>query len=228
VDQQLGTNQVYYGLVQKLFAKRPSPNGRSVPFELLSWRLGQTYYVKINEGQNEFDPNYSTGAYGPGGVPDHNSPVQSRLRINPSTSFSATFDAEYDVNFNQIRNLSVGGVLSGSLGSLVANWNTAKRTAEDPADRTTIRDFVRGALTLQPVRQLTLAGSINYDFVEKQMLQSTARLRWGVQCCGFNVELIQYHLNIRDERIVRFSVDLANVGSMGNFMQDDNAPGRDR
>ncbi len=228
VDQQLGTSQIYYGLAQKVFAKRPGPNGKSIPFEMFSWRLGQTYYVKINESQNEFDPNYSTGVYGPGGTPDHNSPIRSSMSLSPVPSFSADFDVEYDVNFKQVRNLTVGGRLGGSRANVSGTWNTATRVSENKADRTTIRDFVRGALSLQPLRQLTLEGTANYDFVNKEMLQSTARLRWGVQCCGFNLELIQYHLNTRNERIVRFSLDLANVGSMGNFTQDDNVRGPGR
>jgi LPS-assembly protein len=228
VDQQLGTSQIYYGLAQKVFAKRPGPNGKSIPFELFSWRLGQTYYVTINEGQNEFDSNYSTGVYGPGGLPDHNSPIQSRMSLSPAAGLSADFDVEYDVNFKQVRNLSIGGRVGGSRASVSGTWNTATRVSEDPADRTTIRDFVRGALNLQPLRQLTLEGTANYDFVNKEMLQSTARLRWGVQCCGFNLEMIQYHLNTRNERIVRFSLDLANVGSMGSFGQDDNVRGPGR
>jgi LPS-assembly protein len=228
VDQQLGTNQVYYGLVQRLLAKRPGPSGRSTPFEFFNWRLGQTYYVKINEGQNEFDPNYSTSSFGPGGLPDHNSPISSRMRLQPLPGISGSFDTEYDVNFKQIRNLSVGGQVGGERASLVGSWNTAYSVSENPAERTRIRNFVRGALTLQVLRQLSLDGGVNYDYVQRQMLQSSARLRWGVQCCGFSAEMIQYHLNARDERIFRFSVDLANVGSMGNFMQDDNAPGAGR
>ena len=40
----------------------------------------QTYYVQIADGQNNFDPNYSSSAFGPGFKPEHLSPLMSRLR----------------------------------------------------------------------------------------------------------------------------------------------------
>ena len=220
-DQFLGTQQVYYSLVQRLLAKRSDPNGKVVPFEFLQWRLGQTYYVKIAESQNEFDPNYSSGVFGPGGVPDHNSPVSSRLRVRPTRVIAGNFDVEYDVNFKQLRNLSIGSTVGGERGSLVASWNKASKVAERAEDRTTIRDFLRGALTFEILpRRLTLGGTANYDFVAKKLLQSMARLRWEVQCCGFEAEFIQFNYNGRVEQQWRFNVELANMGSVGNFLGD--------
>jgi hypothetical protein len=221
IDQYLGTNQVDYGLVQRLYARRPGAGGKLTPWEFLTWTLYQTYYVQIAEGQNNFDPNYSSNVFGPGGVPDHNSPIRSRVRVRPAGGIQGTFDAEYDVNFNQIRNLSLGGGVNGERGTFAANWNRARRVAEDPAERTTIRNFVRGAGSFQILpRRLIADASANYDLVNSILLQSTARLRWEVQCCGFSVEVIQFNYNGRDERQLRFSLELANIGSMGNFMGD--------
>ena len=90
-DYLLGTNQVTYSLVQRLLAKRPSPSGKLVPYEFFNWRVYQTYYVKIANNQNSFDPNYSSSAFGPRASPDHNSPARlahSRCgprRPSPST-----------------------------------------------------------------------------------------------------------------------------------------------
>jgi lipopolysaccharide assembly outer membrane protein LptD (OstA) len=220
-DQFLGTHQVYYSLVQRLLAKRPDANGRSVPFEFFSWRLGQTYYVKIADKQNEFDPNYSTSFFGPGGIPDHNSPVSSRMRLRPTRTTAGNFDVEYDVNFKQLRNMSVGSTLGGERGNLTVSWNKALKVAELPEDRTTIRNFVRGLLAFEILpKRLTLEGSVNYDYVQRRMLQSLQRLRWDVQCCGFQLETIQFNYNGRDERQWRFNVELANMGSIGNFLGD--------
>jgi lipopolysaccharide assembly outer membrane protein LptD (OstA) len=93
--------------------------------------------------------------------------------------------------------------------------------AELAADRTTIRDFVRGVATFEILpRRLTLNGSANYDFVAKKLLQSTARLKWEVQCCGFELEMIQFNYNGRVEQQWRFNIELANMGSIGNFLGD--------
>ena len=61
--------------------------------------------------------------------------------------------------------------------------------------------------------------------MRKTLLQSDARLIWQTQCCGFSAEMIRYNYNQRQDRQFRFSIELANVGSMGNFMGD-NAPGQ--
>ena len=56
-------------------------------------------------------------------------------------------------------------------------------------------------------------------------LVKRARIRFEAQCCGFMAEMIQYNYNQRDERQFRFSIELAHVGSIGNFMDED-VPGR--
>ena len=68
----------------------------------------QTYYVQIADGQNNFDPNYSSSAFGPGFKPEHLSPLMSRrARCGPRPSFCADYHLEYDVNFQQFRRSSV-------------------------------------------------------------------------------------------------------------------------
>jgi hypothetical protein len=63
-----------------------------------------------------------------------------------------------------------------------------------------------------------LDGSADYDFVNKYFWHMNARLRYDVQCCGFTVEYIRYNYNGRDEKQWRFNLNLANIGSMGNFL----------
>jgi LPS-assembly protein len=219
-DYTLGSNEVRYALVQRLLAKRPS--GRSdklEAWELLSWRVGQTYYVQIADGQNEFDPNYSSSAFGPGGVPRHLSPLQSRLRFRPTAAFSSNFDMEYDVNFKQLRTLSLSATLNQARAALQVGWSRAVRLAENAADRIPTRNTLRGSgkLFVLPGR-LRLEGSADYDVIDKNLVQATARVRYDVQCCGFIGEMIQSDYNIKQDKQFRFSIELANIGSIGNFM----------
>jgi LPS-assembly protein len=224
-DWLVGTNQIEYAIVQRLLAKRPGPGGRSIPHEFLSLRVSQTYYVQISDGQNNLDPNYSSSAFGPGFTPAHLSPILSRLRLRPVPGLSSDFSLEYDVNFKQVRTMFLSSGVHGPRGSLQAGWSRVLQLAEDPALRTVTANTVRGAGTLQLARnRVTLNGSGNYDFVRKVMLQSSARLRWETQCCGFTAEVIRYQYNRRQDRLFRFSIELANVGSVGNFL-DENAPG---
>ena len=38
-----GTNEVRYGLINQIYAKRRGRSGKLEPYELFTWRLGQTY-----------------------------------------------------------------------------------------------------------------------------------------------------------------------------------------
>lgn len=221
-DSFLGTNQIEYALVQRLLSKRAGPGGRTIPYEFLSWRVSQTYYVDIADGQNEFDPNYSSSAFGPGGVPDHNSPILSRLRFRPAPRASANFDLEYDINFRQVRTLGLSAQFGSQRASFNASWSRALKLAEDPAERVPTRNTLRGSGSLRVFGDhLTLNGSADYDAVKKKLIQSRIQGRWDVQCCGFVVELIRYNFNLRQERQFRFAIELANVGSIGNFLGAD-------
>ncbi len=220
-DQFLGTNQIEYALVQRLLSKRNAPGGRSIPYEFLTWRVSQTYYVNIAEGQNEFDPNYSSSAFGPGGRPDHNSPVLSRLRFRPTPQAWANFDLEYDINFKQLRTMGVSANIGGERASFQASWSRALRLAEQAADRTPLRNTLRGSASLKLFDHLTLVGSADYDALRKTLIQSRGQARFDVQCCGFMVEVIRYDFNQRQENLFRWAIELANVGSIGNFLGAD-------
>jgi LPS-assembly protein len=221
-DYYLGTNQIAYSLVQRFYAKRRGPTGKAVPYEFFSWRLMQTYYVQIAEGQNNFDPNYSSSAFGPGFKPEHLSPLMSRMRLRPTPAFAFDFNVEYDVNFNQLRRTSTAANIQTPRVQLRAGWTRSVRLAEDPAERTVGSHTLRGsgAFEILP-RRLTLEGSADYDLVNDLLWQMRGQIRYSVQCCGFTVEHIRYNWNGRDEVQWRFNVELANIGAMGNFQGAD-------
>ena len=218
-DYNLGTNQVNYALVQRLLAKRPGRGDKLEAWELLNWRVGQTYYVQIGNGQNEFDPNYSSAAFGPGGVPAHLSPLQSRLRFRPTQAFSSNFDLEYDVNFKQMRSLGLSATLSQPRLNLQVGWSRATRLAEVAANRIPTRNTLRGSgkFFVLPGR-LRLESSADYDVLGKNLVQFTGRVRYDVQCCGFIGEVIQSDYNIKKDKQFRFAIELANIGSIANMM----------
>jgi lipopolysaccharide assembly outer membrane protein LptD (OstA) len=216
-DVILGTNQLSYALVQRFYAKRAGRSGKLEAYEFFNWRVGQTYYVDIADGQNEFDPNYSSAAFDASGKPSHLSPIQSRMRFRPTTAFSTNFDIEYDVNFHSVKSLGLSTNYNGSRFVTQAGWSRGKRLA--PGQTLVNRNLLRGSAAFFVLpRRLTLQGSAAYDLTQKQMLQSTARLRYDVQCCGFIIETLQSQF--REDRQYRFSIELANIGSIGSFMGD--------
>jgi LPS-assembly protein len=217
-DYFLGTNQIAYSLVQRFYAKRLGPTGRPQPYEFFNWRLTQTYYVQIADGQSNFDPNYSSSVYGPGLKPEHLSPLMSKMRLKPSSEFSVDFNVEYDVNFKQIRRESFIGNFNAPRVSLNGGWSRALRLAENPAERVVRAHTLRGSGSFEVLpKKLFLEGSADYDLFNHILWQTRGQLRYAVQCCGFTVEYVQYDWNGRSERQWRFNLELANVGSIGNF-----------
>jgi len=218
-DYFLGTNQIAYSLVQRFFAKRRGPSGKPQAYEFLTWRLMQTYYVQIADGQSNFDPNYSSSAFGPGFKPEHLSPLMSRLRLRPTPGFSVDYQVEYDVNFQQFRRSSVYATLAAPRASLSAGWSRSVRLSENVDERTVGAHTLRGNAALELVpKRLFLDGSADYDVKNDILYQARAQLRYAVQCCGFTVEYIRFNYNGRDEKQWRFNLNLANIGAMGNFL----------
>jgi LPS-assembly protein len=219
-DYFLGTNQIAYSLVQRFYAKRlgPAGKGKPQPYEFFNWRLTQTYYVQIADGQSNFDPNYSSSVFGPGLKPEHLSPLMSRMRLKPSSQFSVDFNLEYDVNFKQVRRQSFIGTLNTPRVSLNGGWSRAVSLAEDPSQRLVRAHTLRGSASLEVFpRRLFLEGSADYDLFNHILWQTRGQVRYAVQCCGFAVEYVQYDWNGRNEKQWRFNLELANVGSIGNF-----------
>jgi len=226
-DQLLGTNQIDYSLVNVLYAKRPTgSSGKTAAYQFLTWRLTQSYYVQIADNQQEYDPNYSTAYYAPGGEPTHVSPLQSRFRLRPTRDLSSNFDVEYDVNFRQMRSMSIYGNFNTSRVNFNGGWYLAKDVRRRVERRATLRDSLRGQLSLKLPLRFSLDGMADYDRVRKQLLMSQVRFAMQAQCCGFSVEVIHFQYNTRQERQFRFSIELANIGSIGNFMGQDSVASR--
>jgi LPS-assembly protein len=225
-DYYLGTNQIAYALVQKFYSKRRGPGGRKVPYEFLSWRIQQTYYVQIADGQSNFDPNYSSSAFGPGLRPEHLSPLLSRLRFRPTRNFSLNFQVEYDVNFDQIRRTSTYGNFNSRRVSFNGGWSRSVRLSEDPEERIVGSESLRGNAGFEVVpNRFFVDGSASYDLKNKILWQLTGRLRYQIQCCGFVVEHNRFNWNGREEKQWRFNLELANIGSIGNFLGQDSIGG---
>ena len=193
-----------------------------MPYEFLTWRLMQTYYVQIAEGQSNFDPNYSSSAFGPGLKPEHLSPLLSRLNFKPSRNFSVNFQLEYDVNFKQIRRTSTYGNWRGPRFNINGGWARSVRLSEDPEERIVGSESLRGAAGFEVFRdRLFVDGAASYDLKNKILWNLAARLRYQVQCCALVVEHNRFNFNGREEKQWRFNIELANIGSMGSFLGGD-------
>lgn len=225
-DQYTGTNQLLYGLTNRIYAKRPGPGGKLVTHELLTWRISQTHYFDLGQNAGQFDPNYysATFARGPGGEPSHKSPIQSNFSIRPTLRSSLTYSTEYNPNFKQFTSSSLNLRINQSRLALQAGWARGVNLSDVAEERTTLYNTLRtsGRVVLWPER-LTVEGSFTYDSLRKLMLQSTARIRYGIQCCGFAVERVNYNTRYREESKTTFQIELSGLGSIGSFLGDNPA-----
>jgi hypothetical protein len=218
-DQIPGTNELRYSLVQRFYSKRAGAGGRAEPYEFLNWRISQTYYANADAAQ--YDPSYASSPFGaPGGDPASLSPIQSRFRFRPTRQFSANFDLEYDVNFKQLKYVSLSTNANYTRAALQASWFRGNRVTDVVERRGLNRDTIRGSarVVLWPGK-VGVDGSAYYDLLTKDLKQWNARLRYDVQCCGFIAEMIHSDYNAKQNKEYRFSIELANIGSIGNFGQ---------
>jgi lipopolysaccharide assembly outer membrane protein LptD (OstA) len=217
-DWVVDTNEVRYSLVQRFYAKRPSRSGRLEPHEFLNWRISQTYYNE--EEASEFDPNYSNLLYGETALRSSFSPIRSQMRFRPGETIQGTFTVQYDMKFKYFRNIDLSTGLNYPRFGLDAGWSRANRAAVNPENRTLTVDTVRSAARFSVVPgRFAVEGRGDYNLIDKKFIQMSARARYDVQCCGFMFEWIQSDFAfLEKENQFRFSIELANIGSMGNFM----------
>jgi LPS-assembly protein len=213
-DYVPGTNQLSFSLVNRFYAKRQAEGGgSSTPVEFLTWVLAQRYFFDINASL--YDSQFSTPYFTPDGTPSSRSPITSKLVFRPGRSLSASWNLEYDVNFNQLRSVSlVGTFASGRWGTTRGLWSRRNLL---PSDR--VRHNLRGIANLRLTGRIHTNLDIAYDLVQKRMTQIRTGVDYNVQCCGFTFEFSRFSYGtFRDENLFRFGVTLANVGSFGTML----------
>ena len=224
-DYIVDTNEVRYALVQRFYAKRPGRNGKSEPLEFLNWRISQTYYKE--QLASEFDPNYANLLYGESPLQSNFSPIRSQMRFRPGDHLQGNFTFQYDTQFHQVRNLDLSAGVSYPTVGFDAGWSRVNRQALKPENRLRTVDTIRtsGRWSIVPGR-FALEGRGDYNLIDQKLIQVSGRARYDVQCCGFMVEYIRSDFGFRPaERQFRFSIELANIGSMGNFMGQNQSQG---
>jgi LPS-assembly protein len=225
-DQYPGTNQIQYGLTNRIYAKRMGPAGKPVTHEFFNWRLTQTYYFDVTQNPAQFDPNYNSSQFNQGGVgvgpgPSHQSPIQSNLSIRPTLTSSVAFATEWNPNYKQFTSVSLTARVNMPRVSFNGSWARSVNLNVVAAQRTAFFNSIRGSgrFELWPER-LTVDGSLTYDALNKALLQITTRVRYGIQCCGFAVERVKYNTTYRQDSKITFSLDLAGISSIGSFLGD--------
>jgi LPS-assembly protein len=246
VDIVSDTNEVEYGLTQRIYVKslhahpckegeQPAEPGETQcgggTREWITWQVAQKYFL---------DPNFD-GALLPGrrnvlettldfsGVafltdPRDLSPVISRLRVRTTDKTDFEWDLDYDTKKGRLAASNVfADVHKGNYfaGVSHARLNApGETTIQGQASQ--ISDFNQLRLLVgfgAPTRRgLSIAANTGLDLKQGSLQYGAVQTSYNWDCCGLSVEYRKFQLgSVRNEGVYRFSFTLAGIGSAGNL-----------
>ncbi len=237
-DMIAETNQIEYGITNRLFIKRPTADGKSTQaHEWMSLTIAQQHFFDpglggvIKDGQrNQFIPTTALTGFAFLGGRRNDSPLHVNVRVRPNDNAFADVRMDLDTSNGEMRNLSVsGGLLQlRQLFSISQSWYYTRRIAIGSGrfDPTTApgnqmdTSFFAGKSAKGPYGGVT----ISYDF-RNRFFDGTPRDPryinfittggWAWDCCSFQVQNYTFNVGLRDENRFVFSFTLKGIGTFG-------------
>ena len=226
------TNEVQYGLTQRLYRRRGGDN----PEEFVSWRVVQKYFFDptfggaIASGQrNVLQALDSLTPFAFADGPRRFSPVVSDLRVTPGGHYDAQLRIDYDPKRGQMT--AIGELLKMRPYSEYYVTLAHFSTINIPPLSSPI------SATLQPrsnqVRALIGYGELNrrgwnyalglgYDVTQRFFQNEVIQLSYNGSCCGIGFEFRRLALGtVRSENQYRVVLLIANLGSAGNLRRQE-------
>lgn len=240
------TNEVEYGLTQRLYAKslkthpckegeQPATPGSTQcgggTYEWISWQVAQKYFLDPEFGgallsgrRNVLDTTLDFSGVAFLTDPRDLSPVISRLRVRTTEKTDFEWDLDYDTKKGRLAASNVfADVHKGSYfaGISHARLNApGESTVQGQASQ--ISDFNQLRLLVgygAPRRRgLSLAANTGLDLKQGSLQYGAVQTSYNWDCCGLSVEYRKFQLgSVRNEGVYRFSFTLAGIGSAGNL-----------
>jgi LPS-assembly protein len=222
------TNEVEYGLTQRLYRRRAGGDAE----ELVTWRLIQKYF---------FDPSFG-GALVPGqrnvfqtldeltpfafaDEPRRFSPIVSDLTVELEKRYDVQFILNYDPQRNRMTAIGTLLKLKPYKESFLtlAHFSTLNLPLNPPVPPPNFQQrsnqvralFGYGDLTR---RGLNLTFGASYDFTQQGFQNQIAEVSYNGSCCGLGFEYRKFSFGtIRNENQYLVTFRIANVGSAGNL-----------
>lgn len=240
LDTLAETNQIEYSLTNAILVRKDVPSGEPIPQarELLSLRLSQIYY---------FDPTFG-GALQPGkdivwqptsaltgfafAQGRNLSPLVSVLKLAPSSNYDTELRADFSPNGGGVLNAGItSDVHRGLMGVSLTDFFISRTAAQltpilptTPLSEIPSYNLLRLVGTYGSMDHNGLSGAfgVDYNFVTGVAHQLVGQVGYHFSCFAVNVEYRRFALGpIRQENEFRVAVSLANVGTFGNFRQND-------
>lgn len=236
-DAIANTNEIEYGVTNRIFVPRFSADGTTSTHELLSVAVTQKYFFDtdfggalVAGGRNQFFPINTLSGFTFGGRERRFSPLNLNVRYRPLSSLSADMRMDFDTQENKVRNFSIAGQISRRWFTFSERFYYANRLQIAPGliepgtfpGSLLVSNFSIGNET----RGYYGGGSFSYDFTNRSDVITNLRSRSGLRRSSFyfgyacdcgNLEINLTTLNVggfRDTRI-SFSFTLSGIGSLG-------------
>lgn len=230
-DTLTDTNDVQYGIMQKLF-RRSDGND---PEELVSWDLQQKYYIDPTFGgalvpgqRNVFQALDSITPFAFADTLHRFSPIISDLRVEPGQRFDTEFRVDFDPQRGQMT----------AIGSLV-KIRPYKKSFFTLAHFSTINIPPISTPTSPPelysnqIRALVGYGDssrpgwntdfgFSYDISQQLFQNQVVQISYNGSCCGIGLEYRRLALGpVRNENEFGLVFRIANIGSFGNVRKQE-------
>ncbi|MGC1619860.1 MAG: LPS assembly protein LptD [Candidatus Acidiferrum sp.] len=233
------TNEVEYGLTQRLFSK----TGDDQPQELITWSILQKHYFDptfggaIVDGQrNVFEAFDSISPFAFAFGPRNWSPIVSDFKVTPGGLYDFEQILQYDPQIQRL--VTVGTLLKvkpySEFFSTIAFFRLNDNLVAADLPLSPPPNFVPFTQPLSnQVRALlgygnltrkgfNFATGISYDFTDKILQNQLVQISYNGSCCGLALEYRRINLGqVRTENRFTATFIIANIGSFGNLRRQD-------
>jgi LPS-assembly protein len=221
-DTLVDTNQVEYGIIQRLFRKKGTASAEQFAY----WRIAQDHYFDptfggaILPGQtNILAPFTALTAFSFANGERRWSPIVSDLRITPG----GVYDFGLVANFDPVtrRQSAVG------LTSNLRPYHQLFVSFSDFDSRNTLQPRfnqlgVRGGWGQMNRRGFNAVYSVNYDLYQRYLLQQAFQVSYNGSCCGISFEYRRLALGpVQSDNQFRIALLIANFGSFGTMRRQE-------
>jgi len=220
-DPIADTNEIEYGLANRIFRNRRTSAGSMQPYEFMSLTITQKQYFDptfggaFHPGQpNIFYPLYTLTGFATSSIVRNFAPTNLVARITPAHGITFDARADFDSKLDRLLDASVTTLWHQERIFIAGTYFKTNTLDQGTFNSNQIQgQFGWGRLD----RGLSLSVTISYDIFSSRLLNSHTRLMYFWDCCGVALDYQKYDVGIRSENRLTFSFSLKGIGSFGNL-----------
>jgi LPS-assembly protein len=220
-DAIADTNEIEYGLANRIFRNRRTSTGSVQAYEFMSLTITQKQYFDptfggaFREGQaNIFYPLYTLTGFATSSIVRNFAPTNLAARITPRQGITLDARADFDTKLDRMLDASVTTLWHQERLFIAGTYFKTNALDQGTFNSNQIQGQVGwGRLD----SGLSLSVTISYDIFSSRLLNSHTRLMYFWDCCGVALDYQKYDVGIRSENRLTFSFSLKGIGSFGNL-----------